>query len=292
MATKKKAATKKVASGDPEAINDPERELGADEMRRRDELEDRQEIAISTFNPVTHQELLINFTGLPPETDFEVKISGDIPQNYWATLKSDPWGQAQLIWRTPVGGKYKISGKGGTGDHKVNVSESFEVAALDADEDYRREKRKNRRRPVGGNVQTVEEPGVMGDKPSGEERYQPTEEEADDPQLYDPAFKTAEHDPEDQGDPAINKEPHPEGSPQFNYRHPGEAETMGTESKEDPDSDDKAAKKAIKNETKRARKAREKGSGEVSEMAGMSEPKSQEEIDRENAHTGADEADR
>jgi hypothetical protein len=290
MATK--ARTKKAAAGDPDAINDPERELGSDEVERRSELEDRQEITISSYNPVAHQEILINFTGLPPETDFEVKIAGDTPQNYWVTLKSDPWGQAQLIWRTPVGGKYKITGKGGTGAHKVNVSESFEVLALDADEDYRRSKKKDRRRAPGGNVQTVEEPGTMGDTPSGEEKYQYSEEEAENPQINDPAFTPAEHDPEDQGDPNINKEPHPEGSAQFNYREPGEAETVGTESKEDPDADSKAAKKAIKDETKRARKAREKDSGEVSEMAGMSEPKSQEEIDQENAHTGNKEAGR
>lgn len=295
-ATKTKASSRK-SGVSPEEHNDPDKTRGADEQKRRDALEDRAEIEISTANPMTHIEFPINFTGLAPDTDFEVKITGEgIPQNYWVTLKSDGWGQAQLIWRTPVGGKYKITGKGGEGDHKINVSESFEVSSYDSDDDYRAAKRKGRggreSAPAGGNVQTVEEPGVMGDTPSREDKAQPSEEELENPALNDPAFKTAEHDPEDQGDASINKEPHPDGSPQFNYRVPGEPETFGAQSKESPDGDPKAAAKDAKAEAKQKAKARETEKGEVSANAGMSDPKSQLEIDRENAHTGASEADR
>ncbi len=80
---------------------------------------------------------------------------------------------------------------------------------------------------------------------------------------------------------------------QFNYRHPGEPETIGTESKEDPDGDDKAATKEADAETKRlkhqsedAREGSEGGEG-VSPNKGMSDPKSQKEIDDENTHSPA-----
>lgn len=295
MATQSKRQTKKVASGDPEAANDPERTLGLDEQRRRDELEGRAEIVVTGYPTLqTHMEFMVNFTGLQPETDFEVSIKGPIAGNYWATLKSDPWGQAQLIWRTPAAGDYTVSGKG----NGINVSEQFSVSSLDPDEEYRASKRNSKSKAKSaprGNVTSVEEPAVMGDTPSGEARNQPSDEELNDPALHDPAFRTAEHDPEDQGDPTINKEPHPEGSAQFNYRVPGEPDNSSTqESKEDPDGDPKQARKEAKAATKQSRKQAEAGPDDEAQVAirGQSGNKTQEEIDRENAHTGADEADR
>lgn len=294
MATKTKKAKK--ADGSPEAHNDPARTEGADEQRRIEqikEIEGRAEVNVSG-GLTTGMEIVIDFTGLAPETDFECKIAGPTAQNYWATLKSDPWGQAQLIWRTPYGGKYTVTGKGGTGDRSINVSGDFEVTAYDPDEEYRAEKRKGRKKNQFGSLQSVEEPGVMGDKSSAEQRADPSKR-AEDPLINDPAFKTAEHDPKDQGDPAINKEPHPEGSAQFNYRVPGEPETIGSESKETVDGDEKEASKKAEAETKKAKKVREAAAPddtEVSPNKGQSDPKTQLEIDRENAQTGADEADR
>jgi hypothetical protein len=283
----------------PEWHNDPERVLGLDVLEQRDELEARGEVKISTFTPQTHNELTIDFTGLAPNTDFEVRISGPIAQPYWTTLKTDDWGQAQLIWRTTAGGEYEVSGKG----PGIDVKGEFSVSSYDADADYRAEKRSKRAKGKGrkkgevtGSVATVEDPGVMGDKSPGTEKAQPTEKELEDPQITDPAFTPAEHDPDDQGDPTINKTPHPDGSAAFNYREPGEPETEGEESKEgDPktkeerqeDADEEAAE-----ETAEAAADEGVSSKGVSKNAGQSPPMSDEQVDRENAPTGAEEAGR
>lgn len=67
--------------------------------------------------------------------------------------------------------------------------------------------------------------------------------------------------------------------PQFNYRHPGEPETFGTESKEDPD----GGQRNFPVEGSAPKTKTEQG---LSEMAGMSEPKTQKEIDDENTWSG------
>jgi len=66
-------------------------------------------------------------------------------------------------------------------------------------------------------------------------------------------------------------------SPQFNYRYPGEPETVMQESKETPGGQRNFPKEGSAPKTKS-----EQG---LSEMAGMSEPKSQIEQDIENAWT-------
>lgn len=67
-----------------------------------------------------------------------------------------------------------------------------------------------------------------------------------------------------------------EDLPQFNYRHVGEPETLADESKETPGGQrDRSFGSAPKTRTERG----------LSEMAGMSEEKSQLEIDLENAWT-------
>lgn len=68
-----------------------------------------------------------------------------------------------------------------------------------------------------------------------------------------------------------------EDLPQFNYRHVGEPETLGEESKERPGGQRKFPDEGSAPKTKT-----EQG---VSEMAGMSEPKTQRELDLENAWT-------
>lgn len=65
--------------------------------------------------------------------------------------------------------------------------------------------------------------------------------------------------------------------PQFNYREPGEPETLASESKETAGGQRKFPKEGSAPLTKS-----EQG---LSEMAGMSEEKSQLEIDLENAWT-------
>lgn len=74
-----------------------------------------------------------------------------------------------------------------------------------------------------------------------------------------------------------------EDLPQFNYRHPGEPETLGTESKEDPDAE-KSGQRRFPKEGSAPKTKSEQG---LSEMAGMSEPKTQEELDNENTWSPA-----
>lgn len=71
-----------------------------------------------------------------------------------------------------------------------------------------------------------------------------------------------------------------EDLPQFNYRHPGEPETMATESKEDP----KSGQRKFPSEGSAPKTKTEQG---LSEMAGNSEPKSQKELDDENTWSPA-----
>lgn len=74
--------------------------------------------------PLTHQELLIDFTGLPPNKECAVNVTGPLSQPYWATLKADPIGQAQLFWRTQAAGEYTVSIK----NDDLNLSDSFTVS--------------------------------------------------------------------------------------------------------------------------------------------------------------------
>jgi hypothetical protein len=69
-----------------------------------------------------------------------------------------------------------------------------------------------------------------------------------------------------------------EALPQFNYRHPGEPETVMEESKETPGGQrDAKLGSAPKTRTEQG----------LSEMAGMSEEKSQKDIDNENTWSPA-----
>lgn len=76
----------------------------------------------------------------------------------------------------------------------------------------------------------------------------------------------------------------PDDTPQFNYRQPGEPETYGMESKEDPDKRRKAVKKSIDAGEERAAKAREADVNEtgVSSYKGTSPPMTQKQTDDEN----------
>lgn len=74
--------------------------------------------------PLTHQELLIDFTDLPSDMEFSVNVTGPLAQPYWATLKSDPTGNAQLFWRTQAAGDYQVTAKG----NGISADGSFSVA--------------------------------------------------------------------------------------------------------------------------------------------------------------------
>jgi hypothetical protein len=290
----------------PEWHNDPERLLSKRELEAREDV-GKGKIEVQTFTPQTHHELTIDFTELMPNTDFEVRISGPTAQPYWVTLKSDGWGQAQLIWRTTAGGDYQISAKG----PGIDAKGEFSVTSYDADADYRAAKRarrasagkrgsskarKSEEQPAStGSVATVEDPAAMGEDTAETGKNQPTEEELANPEQYEPQFQPAVHDPDDQGDPTINKTPHPEGSAAFNYREPGEPDMDATEeSKESPEGTTEAeAEAAAADETAKVEAEGDRAVDEetgVSEHAGMSPPMSQEQVDRENAPTGAEEA--
>lgn len=194
---------------DPEWHNDPERLLGAEELEAMKERNDGEgpQIEVATYTPVSHQEIVVNFTKLPPNTDFEFRITGPMAGALWGTLKSDDWGQAQLIRSFPAGGDYSISAKG----PGIKAEAQFTVAGYDDDREYRRQKReriassaRGRGRakakaseespevaaPVpGGNI---EDPIVMGDTSDGTVKAQPTEEELQDPEKFEPAFMPAE----------------------------------------------------------------------------------------------------
>lgn len=81
-------------------------------------------IKFTPTDPLTHQELLIDFTDLPSDLEFSVNVTGPMAQPYWATLKSDPTGNAQLFWRTQAAGDYEVRAKG----NGFSVDGSFSVA--------------------------------------------------------------------------------------------------------------------------------------------------------------------
>lgn len=141
--------------------------------------EPKPRIAIQPRSAMTHQELLIDFVDLAPNRDFAVNLKGPIAP-YWATLKSDPTGRAQLFWRTQAPGEYTITAKG----DDIKLSETFSVrrqaGELVDEHPY-----------VNAGVQTVEEPGRMGDVSSTELRADPYDESLDRPEQVDPAYEPA-----------------------------------------------------------------------------------------------------
>ncbi len=134
---------------------------------------------------VTHQEVTFDFTDLEPDTEYAVNIAGPAAP-YWVTLKTDPWGQTQLIWRTQKAGDYTMTAKGL--NSKEKISEDFTVARQAGEfvEDEDEEEL-----ATGGGAMTVAEPGDMGDTPSGELRADQYDPELDRPEQVDPAFEPA-----------------------------------------------------------------------------------------------------
>lgn len=92
---------------------------------------------------------------------------------------------------------------------------------------------------------------------------------------------------------AKSKKTEQENLPQFNYRLPGEVETLGHQSKEDPNADVDAVRDRIEKEQKRAEHLREdrledaEGGEGLSPNKGMSDPKTQKEIDDINTGSQA-----
>ena len=76
--------------------------------------------------------------------------------------------------------------------------------------------------------------------------------------------------------------------PQFNYKVPGELDTIVPNSKELVDGDPEQVAKDAEEELKTARKRREAevNDGDVSPYAGMSPPMTQLELDGENTWSG------
>jgi hypothetical protein len=147
-------------------------------------MADEARIEIKPRAAVTHQELLIDFIDFEPDVEFSVNVTGPNPQPYWAQFKADPTGRAQLFWRTQAPGDYtvKVAGKDGEGK-KFTQSEKFTVrrqAGEIYDEDV-----------VDADVKSVEEPGRMGDTPSGEMRADPYDPELERPEQVDPSFEPA-----------------------------------------------------------------------------------------------------
>lgn len=206
--------------GTPEFHNAPERTLDARQLEELEEWDGRGEIQIPDSDILrSHIEFPINFKDLRPNTNFEIKIVGPISSPYWATLKADGWGQAQLIWRTGVGGKYTVTGKG----PGIDVSAEFSVSAYDADAEWRAARRAKGspessskgsakgkgKAKVSGSVATVEAPAAMGDT-KAPAKAEPTPEEAADPAVSDPMFEPAKGDTETQ--PEETPVDNPEGN--------------------------------------------------------------------------------
>jgi hypothetical protein len=101
-------------------------------------------IKFTPDQPLTHQELLIDFSDLPSDLEFSVNVTGPLAQPYWATLKSDPIGQAQLFWRTQAAGDYQVRAKG----NGFTVDGSFSVAKQEGEPEGE---------PTLADVKTVEE---------------------------------------------------------------------------------------------------------------------------------------
>lgn len=131
---------------------------------------------------LAHHEIYINFRELPPDHEFYVNVIGGPGEPYFAELKTDRFGEAQLIWRTPAPGKYTVKLKG----EDVSGSKSFEVHGPEYEERF-------------GTTISVEEPGKMGDTSSREVKEKantPREdlnEAQDDPQ-YQPHPPISERD--------------------------------------------------------------------------------------------------
>lgn len=188
----KKTGAKANAKADAKKSN--ERASGP---RRRDQ----PTLRISPTDPLTHHEVIIDFLNGEPDADFMVRVDGPVAQPYFARLKTDPQGHAQLIWRTPQAGEYSVNvptvGKQSGWEETFSVAEQRGMAALgratdepDASEDEQQ-----------GSVPSVEPPSVQEpenpDTLSQESRVARGDEDPEvlgepDPQFFDAAGKTEE----------------------------------------------------------------------------------------------------
>lgn len=142
--------------------------MAGDTPRKAEEPKYKPHLRVSPASVLTHHELILDFLDGEPNRDFVIRIDGPIAQPYYATLKTDPQGNAQLIWRTPEAGDYDISVEtvglqsGWEGDFEV-----LEQSGLGALTD-----RRNRHDPKdsdgdgandegGGAVMSVEPPSLM-----------------------------------------------------------------------------------------------------------------------------------
>lgn len=143
-------------------------------------------VEIKPAKPLTHQELMIDFLDCTPDTELTVNVLGPIAQPYWTTLKTDPFGHAQLIWRTQAAGDYTVKAKGEGADAKGKTVKTN----LDAEFTVARQEGEPEPDVADADVKTVEEPGDHGDTPSREAKS-----DEHDPKLKpsqdDPAFKPA-----------------------------------------------------------------------------------------------------
>lgn len=76
-------------------------------------------ITVKPMAPLTHRELLIDFLDLPTNHNFTVNVTGPLAQPYWANLRTDGIGHAQLFWRTQAPGEYMVYAS--SNDFKLNT---------------------------------------------------------------------------------------------------------------------------------------------------------------------------
>lgn len=313
------------------------------QKQRREESADKRKphLRISPTAPLTHHELIIDFLDGEPGAEFVARIDGPIAQPYFARLKTDPQGNAQIIWRTQQAGDYEISiptvGKQTGWEGGFTVLEQAGLRALGIE--------KREEDEAVGNVPSVEPPSRLEpDNPdtlSQEARVARGDEDPAvlgevDQQYLDAAGETQDAvenattkvEPEAaplasskglnmqqlkdelksrdlpvggnkkelskrldkalKAEAKVKKEPKEEGGglPQYNYRVPGEPETIAAESKESPDGDPSEAADEAKAELEQKQKAHEVDEGEVSPNHGQSDPQTQLEADAENTWSG------
>jgi hypothetical protein len=88
-------------------------------------------VKMSPANPMTHSEMIFDFSDFPPNEEFKVMITGPISQDWLGTLKADGLGGAQLIWRTQAVGDYSLTAEG----EDASADADFTVSHQPGEED-------------------------------------------------------------------------------------------------------------------------------------------------------------
>lgn len=96
-------------------------------------------VKMSPATLMTHSEAIFDFTDMEPDSDFEVKITGPISQDWLGELRADGLGTAQLIWRTQAAGDYNLdageTGMDFTVKHQPGEEDLIARGIMSEDED-------------------------------------------------------------------------------------------------------------------------------------------------------------